>query len=219
VLLTEGNPVALAGAVRSQVYAVDPDQPLMDVRTMDRLVDDYVLSEPRFSLVLFSIFAALGLTLAVVGVYGVISSTVSRRTQEIGVRMALGAQPGEILRAVLKRALILVPLGVGLGLAASYATARVMREQLWNVSPFDPLSFVAVSALLLAAGLAASYWPARREHGSHPGLAVRVTAARCVVVWAGAARNRPPVRGARPVPVETARPYATGAPPGQRGCV
>jgi predicted permease len=173
VLLTEGNPVALAGAVRSQVYAVDPDQPLMDVRTMDRLVDDYVLSEPRFSLVLFSIFAALGLTLAVVGVYGVISSTVSRRTQEIGVRMALGAQPGEILRAVLKRALILVLLGVGLGLAASYAAARVMREQLWNVSPFDPLSFVAVSALLLAAGLAASYWPARRAASMDPTRALR----------------------------------------------
>ena len=173
VLLTEGNPVALAGAVRSQVYAVDPDQPVMDVRTMDRLMDDYVLSEPRFSLVLFSIFAALGLTLAVVGVYGVISSTVSRRTQEIGVRMALGAQPGEILRAVLKRALILVLLGVGLGLAASYAAARVMREQLWSVSPFDPLSFVAVSALLLAAGLMASYWPARRAARLDPTRALR----------------------------------------------
>ncbi|MCX6636161.1 MAG: ABC transporter permease [Acidobacteria bacterium] len=173
VLLTEGNPVALAGAVRSQVYAVDRDQPVMDVRTMDRLLDEYVLSEPRFSLVLFSIFAALGLTLAVVGVYGVISSTVSRRTQEIGVRMALGAQPGQILRAVLKRALILVLLGVGLGLAASYAAARVMREQLWNVSPFDPLSFVAVSALLLAAGLVASYWPARRAARLDPTRALR----------------------------------------------
>jgi predicted permease len=173
VVQAEGDPVALAGAVRSQVYAVDREQPVMNLKTMEQLLDEYVLSEPRFSLVLFSVFAAIGLTLAVVGVYGVMSSAVSRRTQEIGVRMALGARPGEILRMVLARALVLVFAGIGIGLAAGYAAARVMQGQLRRVSPFDPLSFAAVAVLLLVVGVAAAYWPARRASRLDPTLALR----------------------------------------------
>jgi predicted permease len=172
VVLAEGSPLALAGAVRRQVYAVDREQPTM-MKTMQELLDEYMLSEPRFSLVLFSVFAAIGLTLAVVGVYGVMSSAVSRRTQEIGVRMALGARPGEILRMILARALVLVFAGIGIGLAAGYAAARVMQKQMWRVSPFDPLSFAAVSVLLLVVGVAAAYWPARRASRLDPTLALR----------------------------------------------
>jgi predicted permease len=173
IVLTESHPAALAGAVRAQVYAVDREQPVMNVKTMEQLLDEYVLSEPRFSLVLFSIFASIGLTLAVVGVYGVMSSTVSRRTQEIGVRMALGARPGEILRMVLVRALVLVLAGVGIGLAVSWAAARVVREQLWRVSPFDPLSFAAVAVLLAVVGMAAAYRPAQRAARLDPTRALR----------------------------------------------
>jgi putative ABC transport system permease protein len=160
VVLAEGSPLALAGAVRRQVYAVDREQPTM-MKTMQELLDEYMLSEPRFSLVLFSVFAAIGLTLAVVGVYGVMSSAVSRRTQEIGLRM------------ILARALVLVFAGIGIGLAAGYAAARVMQKQMWRVSPFDPLSFAAVSVLLLVVGVAAAYWPARRASRLDPTLALR----------------------------------------------
>jgi predicted permease len=173
IVRTQAAPAALTNAVRGQVYAIDPSQPVTQVRTLETMLDEYVFSRRRFNLVLFSVFAALGLALALIGVYGVISKTVADQTQEIGIRIALGAGFGNIAGMVLGNALKLLLIGIGLGLLGAFATTRLLAEQIWQVSPFDPLSFVAVSLLLLAAGLQACFWPARRAARLDPMEALR----------------------------------------------
>jgi putative ABC transport system permease protein len=162
VVLARVEPAALASAVRSQVYAIDKDQPVTDVRTIAAALDEWVYARPRFNLVLFSAFAGLGLLLAVIGVYGVMSNAVAQQTQEIGVRIALGAGFGDIAGMVLRRGLKLLGGGILLGLGGSLAGARLLAGQVWRLSPFDPVSFAAVSLLLLAVGAQACFWPARR---------------------------------------------------------
>jgi putative ABC transport system permease protein len=156
------EPSALASALRREVYAVDKDQPVTDVRTIAAALDEWIYARPRFNLVLFSVFAALGLALAVIGVYGVISNAVAQRTQEIGVRIALGARFGDIAGMVVGRGLKLLGAGILLGLGGSLAAARLLAQQVWRVSPFDPVSFAVVSLLLLIVGVQACFWPARR---------------------------------------------------------
>jgi putative ABC transport system permease protein len=173
VALTQGDPATVTSDVRRQVYAVDPNQPVTNVRTVARILDDYVFSEPRFNLVLFSVFAGIGLVLAVVGVYGVMSHSVAQQRQEFAVRMALGAGYRDIAGIVLKKGLILLGLGIGLGLAGGLAGARLLKQQLWNVSPFDPWSFALVSGVLLLAGLQACISPARRAARTDPVAALR----------------------------------------------
>jgi putative ABC transport system permease protein len=162
VVLTQADPATVTNAVRSQVYALDKDQPVTEVRTMQAMLDNFVFSGPRFSLVLFSVFAALGLALAVIGVYGVISHAVSRRKQEIGVRIALGASFSQIVRMILSSGLMLIGAGIVLGLAGSAAAAKILQQMIWKVSPFDPLSFAVVAGILLMVGLQACLWPAFR---------------------------------------------------------
>ena len=118
-------------------------------------------------------FAALGLTLAVVGVYGVMSHAVVQQTREIGVRIALGAEPGSVARMVVKSGAALLLAGIALGLAGSVFAARLLAQQVWQVSTFDPISFVAVSAILLVAGLQACAWPAWRAARTQPIVALR----------------------------------------------
>jgi predicted permease len=173
VVRTTTEPAAVTGAVRAQVLALDREQPVTDVRTMDALLDSYAFSGPRFSLALFAVFAALGLSLAVIGVYGVISHAVARRTQEIGIRIALGATARQIAAMVVGGGLRLVGLGVLLGLAGSAAAARVLRQLIWNVSPFDPLSFAIVAAVLVLVGVQASLRPAWRASRVDPVRALR----------------------------------------------
>jgi putative ABC transport system permease protein len=156
------EPSALASALRREVYAVDKDQPVTDVRTIAAALDEWIYARPRFNLVLFSVFAALGLALAVIGVYGVISTAVAQQTQEIGVRIALGARFGDIAGMVVGRGLKLLGAGILLGLGGSLAAARLLAQQVWRVSPFDPVSFAVVSLLLLIVGVQACFWPARR---------------------------------------------------------
>lgn len=170
---TQADPAALTNTVRSQVYAIDPNQPVMQVRTLESALDEFVFSRRRFNLVLFSVFAALGLTLALIGVYGVISKSVADQTQEIGIRMALGAGFGNITGMVIGNALKLLLAGIALGLLGAFATTRLLAEQIWQVSPFDPLSFTVVSVLLLVAGLQACFWPARRAARLDPTTALR----------------------------------------------
>jgi predicted permease len=172
-VMTDVDPATLTSAVRAQVHALDPEQPVTDVRTMQDMLESFAYSGPRFSLALFGVFAALGLCLAVVGVYGVVSHAVSRRTAEIGVRLALGATARQIAGMVVGGGLRLVGLGVLLGLLGSAAAARVLRQLIWNVSPFDPLSFAIVAAVLVIVGVQACLRPALRASRVDPVTALR----------------------------------------------
>jgi putative ABC transport system permease protein len=172
-VLTNTDPAALAKTVVAQVYALDPDQPVTDVRTMSSLLNDWEYSGPRFSVVLLAVFAVLGLTLAVVGVYGVVSNAVAQRTHEIGVRKALGAGSGDVLRLVFRFGARFILPGIAIGLAASIAAARVLASQLWHVSPHDPVALVSVVILLLAVGFLACWIPARRAMRVDPIVALR----------------------------------------------
>jgi putative ABC transport system permease protein len=162
VVLSSVEPAGLASAVRNQVYALDKDQPVTDMSTLVAAIDEWIYARPRFNLVLFSVFAGLGLVLAVIGVYGVISNAVAQQTPEIGVRIALGAGFADIAGMVIARGLKLLGGGILLGLAGSLIGARVLAHQVWKVSPVDPVSFAAVSVLLLVVGVQACFWPARR---------------------------------------------------------
>jgi putative ABC transport system permease protein len=173
VILAQSDPAGITKAVLSQIYAVDREQPVTNLSTIENLVRDEIYAAPRFNLVLFSVFAGLGLTLAIIGVYGVMSNTVAQQTHEMGVRMALGASPGKIAGLVVKRGAGLLLAGVALGLAGSFLTARLLSNQVWKVSTFDPISFGAVSLILLLAGLQACFWPARRAARIDPLTALR----------------------------------------------
>jgi putative ABC transport system permease protein len=175
LLKTSLPPRQLERAARGQVYALDKDQPVTEVRPLDQVIDEAAFALPRFNLVLFAVFAALGLLLAAIGVYGVISYAVSRQTQEFGVRVALGAQRADILRMVLGSGLRLVVIGVIFGCIAAAAGGRLLASQIWGVSPYDPLSYGAVIALLLIVGFQACLWPARRAAKVDPMISLRQT--------------------------------------------
>lgn len=152
---------AVVPAVRARLAALDKNVPLYQVATMEELLGHSSASR-RFSLVLLSLFAALALLLAAVGVYGMLSFSVSRRTQEFGVRMALGAEPRDLLWLILKQGMKPVLLGVILGFIASVVITRLISSLLYGVSPTDPLTFSGVTMLLVVVGIAACYIPARR---------------------------------------------------------
>jgi putative ABC transport system permease protein len=170
---TAGDPAAVTRTVVNQVYEIDRNQPVTDVRTVETILQEGAFAGPRFNLTLFAVFAALGLTLAVIGVYGVMSHAVARQAHEIGVRIALGAEPGVIARMVVAHGSRLLVMGIAIGLVASFAATRWLGGRFIDASAFDPVSFVAVSALLLAAGLQACIWPARRASRIDPLLALR----------------------------------------------
>ena len=173
VVAVQGKPTSLANAIRTQVYQVDKDQPVTEVKTIDSALHDWVYAGPRFNSLLFAVFAALGLTLALAGVYGLVSNLVTLRRAEIGIRIALGASFRQVIGMILKSGGVLVGAGIGLGLIGSLASVRVLSSQVWKVSTFDPVTFVAVALLLLIAGLFASYWPARRAAKVDPVQALR----------------------------------------------
>jgi len=172
-ILANSRPEALERALKAQVYAVDPVQPVMDVRTMQKLLSDEAYAEPRFNLLLFAIFAGLGLILALSGIYGVISHNVSQQTREIGIRIALGAGFSQVIGMVLKVGAKWLAIGIAVGLGASLASVKLLHGLVRNVSTFDPYSFVAVTLLLVVAGLFASFWPARRAACVDPIAALR----------------------------------------------
>ncbi len=163
----------LARAVSREVYAVDSSQPVANVMTLEALLREEEYATPRFNLILLSVFGGIGLTLAVVGVYGVMSNAVAQQRQEIGVRMALGASSGAIARMILARGSRLLGVGLVVGLAGSIVIARLLARQVWNISPFDPLAFTAVSLVVLAAGVQACLWPAWRASRIDPIVALR----------------------------------------------
>ena len=165
-------PLNLVPAIRSQVTAIDPDMPIDEVLTMEQRVSNSVAG-PRFYAALLGLFSALALVLAASGIYGVISYSVSQRTSETGIRMALGARTGDISRMVLGEGLVLTLVGVGLGLAASFAATRVLSSLLFGVGTTDATTFVGVAALLTSVTLVACYLPARRAAQVDPAIALR----------------------------------------------
>ena len=173
VTRTLGDPKSVTRAILDQIHQVDSVQPVSNINTIDAVVRDEIYSGPRFNLALFSAFGAAGLLLAVIGVYGMVSNTVAQQRQELGVRMALGASPQNITKMILRGGLKLVLVGIAIGLVASILAVRVLSSQIGNVSPFDPISFGAVSIVLLLAGLQACLWPAWRAAKTDPMEALR----------------------------------------------
>ena len=172
VARSRGEPRAMAGAIKRAVAELDPAQAVLDARSMDQLVYDSV-AQPRFQVTLVGLFAALALMLAVVGLYGVIAYLVAQRTQEIGIRIALGAQRRDVLRLIVGRGLGLVAAGLVLGVGAALACTHLLRDLLFGVSATDPLVFVSVPLLFAAVALVASWLPARRAASVDPMVALR----------------------------------------------
>jgi putative ABC transport system permease protein len=171
VIRTAGDPAAFAGTLQGEVQALDKDQPIYNVRTYDDLVMNS-LGTRRVSMQLFTAFACAALLLAAVGIYGVMAYSVTQRTQEIGIRMALGAQKSDILRLVVRQGMTLVLIGVITGLAGAFALTRVIANLLFGVGASDPLTFIAISLLLMFVSLIACYLPARRAARLNPIVAL-----------------------------------------------
>jgi putative ABC transport system permease protein len=172
VVRTGGDAMALVRAVRAAVWSVDRDQPLEHIQSLEQVIYQSV-SAPRFRMVLLAIFAGLGLVLAAIGIYGVIAYAVAQRTNEIGIRRALGAREGQVLRMVMLEGITLAAAGVALGIAGAVAVTRGLRSFLFGVTPTDVWTLVNVSVLLMAVTAAASLIPARRATKVDPMDALR----------------------------------------------
>jgi putative ABC transport system permease protein len=172
VIRTQVAPLSLAASVRDAIWSVDKDQPVSEVRTMSEIVSQ-AIARQRFSMLLLGLFAGLALLLAAVGIYGVMSYTVAQRTREIGIRMALGAQRGDVLRLALGQGLRLVSLGLVIGLAAAFVLTRVMASLLFGVGPTDSTTFITISVVLMSVAALASYIPALRATKVDPMFALR----------------------------------------------
>jgi putative ABC transport system permease protein len=164
----------LTRAIVAEVHAVDPSQPVDQARQLDTLLAEEEFATPRFSLALFLVFGILGLSLAIVGVYGVMSTVVAQQSHEIGVRLALGAERGRIIRMIVGRGARLLGVGVIVGLIGSAIASRFVAGQFLNVPTFDPLAFGVVASVLFAAGLLACLWPALRAGRIDPITALRI---------------------------------------------
>ncbi len=173
VMHTAGNPVSVIPEVRTAVHQVDPSQPVSRIRTLDQMIAASV-DKPRFSVMLLGLFAGLALVLAIVGIYGVTSYSISQRTRELGIRMALGAARGNVLRMVVMEAVRLACAGVLCGIAAAFALTRVMASLLYGVSTTDPLTFVGVPLSLILTVLVATYLPGRKATSIQPVTALRI---------------------------------------------
>jgi putative ABC transport system permease protein len=167
-----GDPLALGAAVKQEMLKVDPSLPLTNMRSLEQIVGRSLAGQ-RFNSTLLSLFAAIGLLLAGVGVYGVMSYAVTQRTHEIGVRVALGARAGDVLKLIVGKGLALALVGVALGLGASFALTRLMKDFLFGVEPADPLTFGLVALSLTVVALAACYVPARQATKVDPMVALR----------------------------------------------
>ncbi len=169
---TSVEPMNLANAIRQEVWAIDRNVPITEVRTMEQILAT-VTEQPRFNTILLGIFAALALILAGIGIYGVLSYSVTQRTREIGIRIALGARRGDVLRLVVRQGMLLTLLGLAIGLAASFALTRLMIGLLYEVSATDPVTFALIALILTGVALVACYLPARRATKVDPIVALR----------------------------------------------
>jgi putative ABC transport system permease protein len=169
---TSNDPLTLVSAARAELQKIDPELPMASVATMDQLLGDS-LSRSRFTMLLLGIFAAVALLLAAVGIYGLIAYSVTQRTQELGIRIALGAQRRDVLRLVLTQRTRLTLLGVAIGVLAALALSRLLATLLFGVSATDPLTFAGVAGLLAFVALLACFIPARRATRVDPIVALR----------------------------------------------
>jgi ABC-type antimicrobial peptide transport system permease subunit len=179
VVKLSGNPLDVQHRLREQIWDVDPDVALMNVggtrgsMLLEEVINRNTLAAPRFGAGLLGTFAAVGLILAAIGVFSVMSYTVSLQTREIGIRMALGAKPEGVMRRVLLRGLRPIAAGAALGIAASYVLSRVLESHIYGVTTTDPWTFAAVVAVLAAVGIGACVLPARRAMRVDPLIALR----------------------------------------------
>jgi putative ABC transport system permease protein len=172
VIRTQGDPLGLVGGVRKEVNGLDPDQPIAAIRPMTEWVA-MSAGGARYRTTLLGLFALLAMILAAMGIYGVMSYSVAQRTQEIGVRMALGARPLDVLKLVVRQGMILALIGIVVGLAAALALTKVMSSLLFGVTERDPITFVAVAALLIVVAFISCFVPARRATKVDPLVALR----------------------------------------------
>jgi putative ABC transport system permease protein len=172
VAMTSGDPESIAGALKGQVWSIDPRVPITEMTTLTQAMAE-TMSRPRFNMLLLAAFAAIGLCLAAIGIYGVISYSVGLRTAEIGLRMALGALPRDVRRAVVGEALATTAIGLVLGVAGALLLTRLMRSLLFEVSTFDVMSFAGTVLVLGVTALAAAWIPARRAMRVDPMIALR----------------------------------------------
>src|SRR5581483_1116760 len=172
VLRTTSDTAATTSAVRSEVASLDRSLPVYNINTMDSLISES-MSPWRFNATILGIFAVVALVLAIVGIYGVMAYSVTQRTHEIGIRMALGAQQRDVLKLVVGQGFILSMIGIAVGLAFAFGLTRVMTSLLYGISATDPWTFAAISSLLMLIALLASYIPARRASKVDPMIALR----------------------------------------------
>jgi putative ABC transport system permease protein len=172
VIRTSGEPASQVSAVRSALVSIDPNIPVYDIRTVDELLSNS-LGSRRFTMFLLGTFAAVALLLACVGLFGVMAYLVSQRTHEIGVRLALGARPGDVFRLIIGRGMALATAGSALGLAGAWAIGRFLESMLFQIKPSDPITLASAPVLLLAVALLACYVPARRAMKVDPMVALR----------------------------------------------
>ncbi|HEU4769340.1 MAG TPA: FtsX-like permease family protein, partial [Pyrinomonadaceae bacterium] len=172
VVRTTTEPTSIVPALRQAVWSIDPNQPISDVQTMEQVVSDNI-AQPRLNMVLMGLFGGLALVLAAVGIYGLLSYAVTQRTQEMGIRMALGAQVSDVMGLVLKQGMILALIGEAIGVAGAFALTRLIRGLLFGVTPTDTGIFAAVVGVLTAIALLACYLPARRATKVDPLKALR----------------------------------------------
>ena len=169
---TTTDPLSVVSAVRQAVWSIDPDQPISNVSTLEKAVDDSI-AQRRLNMLLMGLFGGLAMLLSAVGIYGLLSHTVTQRTQEMGIRMALGAQVSDVLKLVLRQGMMLALAGVGIGVAGALALTRLMRGLLFGITPNDAMTFVVVAAVLTIVALLACYIPARRATKVDPLIALR----------------------------------------------
>ena len=172
VVHTDGAPQALLPAIRQKVREIDADLALANVRTMDEWISNSA-AQPRLNAMLLGIFSAIALLIAAIGIYGVLAYSANQRTREIGLRMALGAQPGNILRLIVREGMRFALIGVGVGLVCSIGFGRAVSTLVYGVSIHDPATFVGVAILLTGVALAACVFPARRAARVDPMVALR----------------------------------------------
>src|SRR5207248_5482748 len=170
---TAGDPLSMLQDGRREISAVDRGVALTLTGTLEGYLQQFSYSQPRFGLILFGVFASIGLALVAIGVFSVMAYSVSLQTHEIGIRMALGAQQSSVLNMILRKGLVIIAIGIAIGEIASLLLTRVIKTQIWGVSSHDPVTFSAVLAVLIAVGISACLVPARRATQVDPLVALR----------------------------------------------